>query len=319
MKNLNQKLEYLKWLRLIGVEYYFSEKKDSDISWLYDLQSCHPREGVDPGPSPVITSKALASSGDPENIITGSPRPLTAARHDGGLDDNALNTRHNGTGRVTTVTLPLHHNEKALDSRDSSTSRKLADSAGSLEELKDIVKNFNGCDLKGFAANTVFSDGNPLAEIMLVGEAPGAKEDELGIPFCGESGILLDTMLLTIGLSRKENIYITNTVFWRPPANRKPTNQEMEICRPFLEKHIALVNPKLIICVGSTAVADLLGDKITISLARNNTYAYQNKYLSKPINTMSIFHPAYLLRQSEKKKDMWFDLIKIQQFIKKNL
>lgn len=193
------------------------------------------------------------------------------------------------------------------------------DLVSSLSELKTMVEKFDGCALKNFATNTVFADGNPKARIMLVGEAPGAKEDERGIPFCGESGMLLDTMLLTIGLSRQENVYITNTIFWRPPANRRPTKEEMDACRPFLEKHIALINPELIICVGSTAVTGLLGDKITIGMARNNTYLYNNKYLTKPVQTMSIFHPAYLLRQSEKKKDTWFDLLKVQQFIQENL
>lgn len=283
MGNLNQKLEYLKWLKSIGVEYYFSEEKDSNISVI----TINKKGGkMDPVAKPWDDNERAPSS----NLLSSShgltTRPIPAAQK---LDSN----------------IP--------------TSRTLANNTKSLEELKEAIQNFNGCDLKGFATNTVIADGNPKAKIMLVGEAPGAKEDELGIPFCGESGMLLDTMLLTIGLSRKENIYITNTVFWRPPANRRPTNQEMEACRPFLEKHIALVNPKLIICVGSTAVNDLLGDKITISLARNNLYSYKNEYLPKPINTMAIFHPAYLLRQSEKKKDMWFDLIKIQQFIKESL
>jgi DNA polymerase len=152
---------------------------------------------------------------------------------------------------------------------------------------------------------------------MLIGEAPGAKEDEQGIPSCGESGQLLDTMLAAIGLSRKENIYITNTIFWRPPANRRPTKEEIEACRPFLEKHISLINPKLIVCVGSTAVAGLLGDKVNINTARNKIHPYQNQYLSKPINTMAIFHPAYLLRQPGKKKDTWFDLMKINEFLDK--
>ena len=287
MKNLNQKLEYLKWLRSIGIGYYFSEKKDSDICNFFNHHHI-----------PGVLSKRIL----PNNV-----------------QDSSVKSMSQAMSQVMSQVVAKPEFQESLDKSSSISSRALANSAKSLEELKTIVYNFDGCSLKDFAINTVFSDGNPLAKIMLVGEAPGAKEDELGIPFCGESGMLLDTMLMTIGLSRKENIYITNTVFWRPPANRRPTNQEMEVCRPLLEKHIALINPELIICVGSTAVNDLLGDKITISLARNNIYKYQNTYLEKPINTMSIFHPAYLLRQSEKKKDMWFDLIKIQQFIKENL
>ena len=277
MNKIAQKLEYLKWLKSIGIEYYFSEKKDSDISWIenFDTKTNHQEE--------KITTHNNLSNKNPIH------------QH---LDSSSIDVKHNST---------IHD------------SRELADTADSLKKLKEIIIDFNGCDLKNFAINTVFADGNPEAKIMLIGEAPGAKEDELGIPFCGESGALLDTMLSTINLSRKENIYITNTIFWRPPANRRPTKQEIEICRPFLEKHIFLINPKLIVCVGSTAVTGLLGDKININTARSTNHLYQNKYLLKPINTMAIFHPAYLLRQPGNKKDTWFDLIKMQQFIKENL
>ena len=277
MNKIAQKLEYLKWLKSIGIEYYFSEKKDSDISWIenFDTKTNHQEE--------KITTQNNRSNENPIH------------QH---LDLPSIDIKHNSN---------IHD------------SRELADTADSLKKLKEIIIDFNGCELKNFAINTVFADGNPEAKIMLIGEAPGAKEDELAIPFCGESGALLDIMLSTIHLSRKENIYITNTIFWRPPANRRPTKQEIEICRPFLEKHISLINPKLIVCVGSTAVAGLLGDKININTARSTNHLYQNKYLLKPINTMAIFHPAYLLRQPGKKKDTWFDLIKMQQFIKENL
>ena len=277
MNKIAQKIEYLKWLKSIGIEYYFSEKKDSNISWIENFGIKMPYQ------EERLTGQNHKEKKLPSNI-------------------HADLSRHNATCNSI-----IHD------------SRKLSDAANSLKELKEMVINFKGCDLKNFAINTVFADGNPKAKIMLIGEAPGAKEDEFGIPFCGESGTLLDTMLSTINLSRKENIYISNTIFWRPPANRRPTKQELETCRPFLEKHIALINPKLIVCVGSTAVAGLLGDKININTARSANHFYQNKYLLKPIDTMAIFHPAYLLRQPSKKKDTWFDLIKIQQFVEENL
>lgn len=278
MNSLAQKLEYLKWLKSIGIGYYFSDKKDSNISLISALTLQAQKHINKP-----IKEKVGLIAKDVVNAI---------------IPNKVMNSS-------TILTEVLE-------------SRKLASLAGSLDELKEIVTNFNGCSLKDFALNTVFSDGVSNAKIMLIGEAPGAREDALGIPFCGESGILLDTMLELIGLSRKENIYITNTIFWRPPANRKPTKQETDICKPFLERHIAFVKPKLIICVGATAVAGLLGDKITINDARKNIYFYKNEYLEKPINIIGIFHPAYLLRQSGKKKDTWFDLIKIQEFIEKN-
>lgn len=196
-----------------------------------------------------------------------------------------------------------------------SSSRLIADSVSTLEELKAAISKFDGCDLKKTATNTVFADGIATAKIMLIGEAPGASEDAQGIPFCGESGKLLDNMISTIGLSRKENVYITNTIFWRPPANRRPTEEEILICRPFVEKHIALIKPDLLILVGATAVSGLLGGHLQISKIRQEYYQYQNIYLDKPITTTALFHPAYLLRQPFQKKTTWYDLLNIQEFI----
>ena len=195
--------------------------------------------------------------------------------------------------------------------------RRLVESAKSLDELKAIVENFNGCTLKNFATNTVFCDGQPDAKILLIGEAPGATEDKQGIPFCGESGKLLDKMLNTIGLDRKKNIYITNTIFWRPPANRRPTPEEIKICSPFVEKHIQLLAPKLIILIGGTAATSLLGKKESITYIRENYYPYINQYLNEPILTAALFHPAFLLRSPYKKKDTWFDLLKIRDHLQK--
>lgn len=194
---------------------------------------------------------------------------------------------------------------------------ELAKSANSVKELKAIVQNFDACELKNFASNTVFADGVPNAKIVIIGEAPGAHEDEQGIPFCGESGMLLDQLLSTIGLSRKKNVYITNTVFWRPPANRKPTPEEIRLCKPFLEKHIGLLSPKIIILVGATASGAILNTKKSISTLSSTIYFYTNKYITQPIFTVVLFHPAFLLRSPSKKKDVWFNLLKIRDFMYK--
>jgi DNA polymerase len=196
-----------------------------------------------------------------------------------------------------------------------SGSRALADKASSIEELRSIVMNFDGCNLKKTALNTVFADGVTNAKFMLIGEAPGASEDEKGIPFCGASGNLLDNIISSIGMSRKENAYISNSVFWRPPANRRPTEEEIEICKPFVEKHIALIKPDLLILVGATAVSALLGKQLKISEIRQEYYDYSNKYLENSIKTTALFHPAYLLRQPGQKRAMWYDLLKIKAFI----
>lgn len=191
--------------------------------------------------------------------------------------------------------------------------RKLADKCNTLAELRSVVENFKGLSIKKTAHNTVFSDGNPEAEVMAVGEAPGASEDEQGIPFCGMSGKLLDQILLSIGLSRENNLYITNSVFWRPPGNRRPTEEENAVCLPFLEKHIALIKPKLILLVGSISASALLNSNETISRLRSKFYQYKNKYIQDPIPTAVIFHPSYLLRQPLQKKTVWFDLLKIKE------
>jgi uracil-DNA glycosylase family 4 len=200
----------------------------------------------------------------------------------------------------------------------ASLARDLANKAENLAQLQEIVKNFNGCMLKKTAKNTVFSDGNPNSKIMLIGEAPGASEDEAAIPFCGISGKLLDNIFLAIKHQRAKNLYISNSIFWRPPANRRPTSEEILICRPFVEKHIALINPDLVILVGTTALNSLLPDITeTISNVRGKFMSYNNQYLAKEIKITTIFHPSYLLRQPAKKKLMWDDIIKINNFLKK--
>lgn len=221
---------------------------------------------------------------------------------------------HESSPTLPTMKLALSHPE--LDSG----SHKIPDQArGTLSTLRQAVLDFEGCSLKATATNTVFADGVSTSKIMLIGEAPGATEDAKGIPFCGESGKLLDNMIASIGLTREKNVYITNTIFWRPPGNRAPTDQEIEACRPFVEQHIALINPDLLILVGSTAVTSLLGKHLQISRIRQEYYQYTNKYLDKSITTTALFHPAYLLRQPMQKKTTWYDLLKIKEFIGKNI
>lgn len=194
--------------------------------------------------------------------------------------------------------------------------RAAADRATTLDALRQEVGNFEACPLKKMAKNTVFGDGNPASKIMFIGEAPGAEEDKMGIPFCGPSGQLLDEMLRFIGLIRAENFYITNSIFWRPPGNRAPTNEEIEICKPLVEKHIALINPEMLILVGGTAANALLGGPQTMSRIRTQKFTYINQYIEKSIHTRAIFHPSYLLRQPLQKKLAWFDLLAIQDDIR---
>ncbi|NSM56679.1 uracil-DNA glycosylase [Wolbachia endosymbiont of Atemnus politus] len=195
--------------------------------------------------------------------------------------------------------------------------RKLASKCSSVDELRSAAESFEGCEIKKTATNTVFSDGNPNAKIMLVGEAPGANEDLQGIPFCGASGMLLDKMLNAINLDRT-TVYISNTVFWRPPGNRKPSDLELDMCRPFVEKHIALVSPQILILVGGIACYSLLDNTKTISTLRGRFHTYTNQYLSHSVVTAAIFHPAYLLRQPAQKRLAWEDLKKIREYLNNN-
>lgn len=192
--------------------------------------------------------------------------------------------------------------------------RALADAATDLASLNEAIKSFTGCPLKKTATNTVFAQGVPESRVMFIGEAPGAEEDRQGVPFCGPSGQLLDTMLGFIGLKRAENFYISNTLFWRPPGNRQPTPEELEMCKPFVEKHIALVNPRILTLVGGTATKAVLNESRGITRLRGQVFNYTNQYLngaSIPVHV--IYHPSYLLRQPMAKKQCWGDLLALKE------
>ncbi|MGL5719682.1 MAG: uracil-DNA glycosylase [Alphaproteobacteria bacterium] len=190
-------------------------------------------------------------------------------------------------------------------------------SCGSLEVLRQALESFEGCALKQTATQTVFSDGSPQrAKVMLVGEAPGADEDRLGKPFVGLSGQLLDKMFRAIGLSRQDNLYISNIVPWRPPGNRQPTSGEIAVCLPFIERHISLVNPPFLVALGGTACKAFLQKTEGITKLRGRWFPYQNPYLDKPIPLLVTYHPAYLLRSPGQKKEVWKDLLTLQDALR---
>ena len=179
-----------------------------------------------------------------------------------------------------------------------------------LENLKSKILNVNNCDLKKNAKQIVFSDGNFNSSVMIVGEGPGQKEDELGKPFVGDAGQLLNKMLNSINIKR-ESIYITNVVNYRPPNNRKPEPAEINRYSEFLREHISIIDPKILILMGSTAMEALFGSKIKISKERG---AWKELIINnKTYLTMITFHPAYLLRQADQKKYSWADLKEIKK------
>lgn len=190
-----------------------------------------------------------------------------------------------------------------------SEGKSLASQCTTLEELRAALEAFDGCQLKFDAKNLVFGDGNPDADIMVIGEAPGRDEDIQGLPFVGVSGQLLDRMLSHIGLTR-DSFYITNTVYWRPAGNRTPNDGEFAVCRPFVEKHIELVNPKLLLLVGGRAVTSLAG--VTQGITKSRGKWYDISVGDQAFPAMATFHPAYLLRNGPAKRFAWRDLLALK-------
>lgn len=190
-----------------------------------------------------------------------------------------------------------------------STARRIAQGCKSLEELRDALARFDLCPLRATATNLVFADGNPDSGLMFIGEAPGADEDRQGLPFVGASGKLLDRMLAAIGRDRT-TAYITNTIFWRPPGNRTPTSLESELCVPFLERHIELVKPKLLVLLGKQAVTVVLESADGITRLRGKWKTYTRNGLDLPV--MPTYHPAYLLRNPPAKREAWRDFLDVK-------
>lgn len=183
--------------------------------------------------------------------------------------------------------------------------RQVAQGAQDLDALRAGLGAFEHCELKRGARNLVFADGVPGARVMIVGEAPGRDEDREGRPFVGRAGQLLDRMLAAIGLSRAETVYITNVLPWRPPQNRDPKPDEIAMMRPFVERHVALAAPELLILMGNISCDAGLGRRGITRLRGTWTEAY-----GKP--ALPMFHPAYLLRQPQMKREAWADLLAVR-------
>lgn len=202
--------------------------------------------------------------------------------------------------------------EKVSKTEARKKAEELAYNANTLDELRRSLLQFDGCSLKSTAIHTVFSDGIPQSKIMFVGEAPGADEDRIGKPFVGQSGQLLDKFLMWAGFSREKNIYITNTLPWRPPGNRQPTPEENYICMPFLERHIELAQPKLLVMLGGTALKTLHNAKEGIVTLRGRWMPYTTSNQGFSVQSMPIFHPAFLLRSPNQKKFFWRDILSLR-------
>lgn len=206
----------------------------------------------------------------------------------------------------TPKTIPLEQDASAGIARD------IAARCQNLDELREALAAYDGCALKFTAKNLVFSDGNPEARIMLVGEAPGRDEDIQGRPFVGVSGQLLDRMLAAIGLDRTK-VYIANVLPWRPPGNRTPTPAEQAVCMPFIERQIELVDPAVLVFLGGVSAKQMLNTPEGIMKLRGRWTSYQIG--SRDVPALPVFHPAYLLRQPAQKRFAWRDFLSLKQRI----
>jgi uracil-DNA glycosylase len=188
--------------------------------------------------------------------------------------------------------------------------RDAARSARTLDELRALLVDFEGCALRATATQLVFADGTPGSRVMFVGEAPGYEEDISGRPFVGRSGKLLDLMMGAIGLDRTK-AYIANVVPWRPPGNRTPTPQETAICLPFIRRQIELANPDILVCLGGPAMQTLLGTKDGITRSRGRWFPFESG--SREIRALATFHPAFLLRSPLQKRFAWRDFLALKK------
>ena len=206
----------------------------------------------------------------------------------------------------------LIYNNKAINRYKKDNFEISEDKNDNLERLKRSISNIKNCSLKSNATNIVFSDGNPKSKIMIIGEAPGSNEDQEGLPFVGKAGTLLDKMLASINLYRK-NVYISNIINYRPPENRRPTDEEMNRYLPFIKKHIEIIDPKILILLGSTAMNALIGDDAVISKVRGQWI--EKEFGQCKVSTIVTFHPAFLMRQPDQKSKSWIDLKMIRKKI----
>jgi DNA polymerase len=216
---------------------------------------------------------------------------------------------------VTTGNMPTNAPKPVIQSFAdiSKNARDICSSAKTLEELKELLLKFEGCNLKTTAASTVFGSGNPQAKIMLIGEAPGADEDRAGLPFVGKCGKLLDKILASIQLNREE-CYITNVLPWRPPGNRTPTDEEVALCLPFLKRQIELIRPEILLLLGGVSLKSVMDVNDSISRARGKWMEYSIDSDTKAA-VLATYHPSYLLRNSAQKAKVWADFLRLKKKI----
>jgi len=270
-----------------------------------DLLAFYLDSGVDAvlGEEPI---DRLADDPSPGGTVAAAPARTESAQRSEASPSSQRRTAPPSPSRTTAnASAPMIGPEAAV-----MAAREAAKSAKTLDELRALLENFQGCPLRATATQLVFSDGNPQSRIMFVGEAPGYEEDIKGLPFVGRSGKLLDLMLAAIGLDRSK-AYIANVVPWRPPGNRTPTPQETAICLPFIHRQIELADPDVLVCLGGPAAQTLLNVKDGITRIRGRWFPYDTG--TREIRAIATLHPAYLLRQPLQKRLSWRDFLAIKK------
>ncbi|MBX9738452.1 MAG: uracil-DNA glycosylase [Beijerinckiaceae bacterium] len=258
-----------------------------------------------------------------QTVASVAPEP-SLTHESGGRTQDPTTGRTAPVGRMIQATEPMPVRTAGGTSAVSpeqaqAQARELAAGAQTLDALREALESFEGCALKRTASRLVFSDGDPAARIMLVGEAPGADEDRQGLPFVGRAGKMLDRMLDAIGLDRTK-VYIANVVPWRPPGNRPPTQPEIATCLPFIQRQISLVDPSLVVCVGNISAQALLGLREGITRTRGKWFELGStdaRGAPKRVPAMAMFHPSYLLRAPVNKRYAWQDIRSLKAHIEK--
>lgn len=292
MKSVAENLRQLEWLLHMGVDEVTSDTPDLAAWAATKSPSTAAMFLARQDQMPTITTTSLSTFSTPS--VLADPFPQLGSGQS--LVDHAMPPTTSVRRSFAPSSIPV--------ARPTATS---------IEALQEELARFDGCPLKHTAMNMVFADGNPEAKVMLIGEAPGADEDRQGKPFVGVSGQLLNDMLAAIGLSR-DTVYISNVIFWRPPGNRAPTDAELAACLPFVERHIELVKPKVLVLLGGVAAKSLLRTKDGITRLRGcwNVYKPWHAEEQEPIPCLPIYHPAYLLRQPATKRQAWLDLLSLK-------
>ncbi len=262
--------------------------------------------------APALDVLAKGGATSRPSPAASAPQPQRSERRpDPPSNTKAVSNRHEPPHETEA---PAHHAGLAK------AGAALANAAQTLDELHQALKGFDRHPLHALAQNTVFARGDQSADVMVVGEAPGRDEDREGAPFVGRSGRLLDAMFAAIGLSADRGLYITNVLNWRPPANRPPSTEEIQLCMPFITRHIALKKPKILVFAGGVPAQALLGVTTGITRLRGQWRTYTPRdeaheptlKAADAIPALPIYHPAYLLRRPAAKAQAWADLLSLE-------